>query len=178
MAAGPCRRLQLRLLLRGDKLLADIVPFRFAKVRPESFYGRDPFQNTKTLFRNLQNQPFHAKIRRQEDCALVLSISASHTIRERIGAVIRADHAAFSGFRSTFLDHESRNSWSLPRCQRHQHRWRSRVLLRNGSAPAANCVAGAVTDACGLANPTPEEEPGSPAEVRSQRKRRLPSVDE
>ena len=115
MAAGPCRRLQLRLLLRGDKLLADIVPFRFAKVRPESFYGRDPFQNTKTLFRNLQNQPFHAKIRRQEDCALLLSISASHTIRERIGAVIRADHAAFSGFRSTFLGHQSRNSWSLLR---------------------------------------------------------------
>ena len=110
MAAGPCRRLQLRLLLRGDKLLADIVPFRFAKVRPESFYGRDPFQNTKTLFRNLQNQPFHAKIRRQEDCALLLSISASHTIRERIGAVIRADHAAFSGFRSTFLGHQARNS--------------------------------------------------------------------
>jgi hypothetical protein len=91
---------------------------------------------------------------------------------------IRADHAAFSGFRSTFLDHESRNSWSLPRCLRHQHRWRSRVLFRNGSAPAASCVAGAFTDACGLANLTPEEEPESPAEVRSQRKRCLPSVDE
>jgi hypothetical protein len=51
-------------------------------------------------------------------------------------------------------------------------------MLRNGSAPAANSVVGAFTDASGLANLTPEEEPESPAEVRSQRERRLPSVDE
>jgi len=54
------------------------------------------------------------------------------------------------------------------------------VAFCSGMAPPRlrSCVAGAFTDACGLANLTPEEEPESPAEVRSQRKRCLPSVDE
>jgi hypothetical protein len=55
-------------------------------------------------------------------------------------------------------------------------RRRSRVLFRSGSA-AANCMAGALIDACGLATLTPEEETGSPGEVRSQRRLCLPSVD-
>ena len=91
---------------------------------------------------------------------------------------IRADHAAFSGFRSTFPYHESRNSGHF--LDASDTSIGGGVAFCSGMAPppAASCVAGAFTDACGLANLTPEEEPESPAEVRSQRKRCLPSVDE
>ena len=51
------------------------------------------------------------------------------------------------------------------------------ALFRNGST-AANCMAGALIDACGLATLMPEEETESPGEVRSQRRRCLSSVDE
>jgi hypothetical protein len=64
-----------------------------------------------------------------------------------------------------------------PYGRRHGNRRRSRVLFRSGSA-AANCMAGALIDACGLATLTPEEETESPGEVRSQRRLCLPSVDE
>jgi hypothetical protein len=57
------------------------------------------------------------------------------------------------------------------------NRRRSRVLFRSGSA-AANCMAGALIDACGLATLTPQEETESPGEARSRRRLCLLSVDE
>jgi hypothetical protein len=107
-----------------------------------------------------------------------LPVDSACPCRANRSASFRADHAAFSRGRSTFLDHASRKSGALPRCLRHQRRWRSRVLFRNGSVAAANCHAGAFIDAFGFATLMPEEEPESPGEVRSQSKRCLPSVDE
>jgi hypothetical protein len=75
---------------------------------------------------------------------LLISLSRS---RDR-SAQIRADHDALSGFRSAFLDHESKEfrvTFSMPP---NQHLWRNRVRFRNGSAAAANCVARTFIDAC------------------------------
>src|SRR5215469_5095082 len=52
------------------------------------------------------------------------------------------------------------------------------TLETHSPSAAANCMAGALIDACGLATLTPEEETESPGEVRSQRRLCLPSVDE
>ena len=107
-----------------------------------------------------------------------LPVDSACPCRANRSASFRAGHAAFSGGRFDISGPRVKEVGALPRCLRHPHRSRSRVLFRNGSVAAANCLPGAFIDACGFATLMPEEEPESPGEVRSQSKRCLPSVDE